>query len=578
MSDGTGVNIIELSGAQRPDPMPQVQRGQDWVKLGENNDYFEGLMTLYNESNLHRSIVSGIVDRVKGEGLTIPNRTHNANAFAALRSFVSNYELNKIAMEEVLFGVFALRLTTNNAGTAIASVECVSMVNLRPEKANDEGEVEAWYYSRDWQHYRKSEFTPERIPVFDFEATRQRGEFIYVFSRYEPGVTYVPNAPYAAGISWMQADTEIAKYHLSNIQTGFSGLTAVVFKNGEPTIDVQRRIESKFKKKFTGASGDKVVFLYAEPDQDIVEFKTIDLTDADKQYELLSKEINQRVMFAHRVTSPILLGIKDDTGLGNNAEEMQNANSYFEKLVIRPKRNFITAALERILTYNGIAATVQLKPLVLIEATEGEQTPVELKDEGDDERKVLTDEDQDYLMDYFDQYGESEEDLLNVGYKVVSEEDVEPGEQIKIKGEQLRSLELSDFWGLRPDKLSKYDVRAPDKSGTWLVRYQYALGLQEQLPEIIETSRKFCRHMIDLKNNSNRIYKREVIEQLQNPEFGSYDIWRYKGSYNCRHRWRRKLFFKPVDSEQVNRVGNVPYVINRLNDKRATRVNTKPSR
>jgi len=160
----------------------------------------------------------------------------------------------------------------------------------------------------------------------------------------------------------------------------------------------------------------------------------------------------------------------------------------------------------------------------------------------------------------------------------VQEDDTPPDEELKIKGEQLRAIELADAWGIRPDKLSKYDVRAPDKSGVWLVRYQYALGMTEQPPEIIDTSRQFCRHMIDSKNSGNRVYKREIIEQLQNPEFGSYNIFRYKGSYNCRHRWRRKIYFKPAEGTQVNQVGNVPYVVNRLNDKMATRVNTKPKR
>jgi hypothetical protein len=30
-------------------------------------------------------------------------------------------------------------------------------------------------------------------------------------------------------------------------------------------------------------------------------------------------------MISHRVTSPILFGIKDNTGLGNNANEMESA-------------------------------------------------------------------------------------------------------------------------------------------------------------------------------------------------------------------------------------------------------------
>ena len=571
------VSIIELSSIQRPDNKPYTRASSDWVSLGESNDYFEQLVNLYTESNLHRSILTGISERVAGEGLTVDRPTIHADNLGRITSLFDNYTLEKIALEEALFGVFALKLTTNGAGSAIADVECVSMVDLRPEKMDDAGDINYWYFSRDWSNYRKKQFEPEPIPVFDFQASRQKGEFIAVFKRYQPGTNYIPDVPYSGGINWMQADIEISKYHLSNIQNGFSGVTAIIFKNGEPDTETKRRIEQRFKQKFTGASGDKIAFIYQKPGEESVEFETIQLDDADKQYEVLSKEINQRVMFAHKVTSPILLGIKEDTGLGNNADEMRNANNYFDKLTIRPKQKFILDSIGKILTYNGIGTRPKIKPLTFMEDIEApEPEATRLSDE--DEMRVLTDADQDYLIDYFDQHGEDEAELLDNGFKVVQEDDTPPDEELKIKGEQLRAIELADAWGIRPDKLSKYDVRAPDKSGVWLVRYQYALGMTEQPPEIIDTSRQFCRHMIDSKNSGNRVYKREIIEQLRNPEFGAYNIFRYKGSYNCRHRWRRKIYFKPAEGTQVNQVGNVPYVVNRLNDKMATRVNTKPKR
>jgi hypothetical protein len=187
--------------------------------------------------------------------------------------------------------------------------------------------------------------------------------------------------------------------------------------------------------------------------------------------------------------------------------------------------------------------------------------------------KVLTDEDQEYLLDYLSKHGEDEADLFAAGFECVDEQDVEGDDELKIKGDKLRSIELADAFGLRPDKLSKYDVRSPTGEGFWLVRYQYALASELSPPEIIDTSRKFCRHMIEWKNTSNRVYKREVLEDLQNPEFGSYNIFWYKGSYNCRHVWKRKLYFLPKDAEtnrDIRQVGNVPFVVNKLNDKRAT--------
>jgi hypothetical protein len=53
-------------------------------------------------------------------------------------------------------------------------------------------------------------------------------------------------------------------------------------------------------------------------------------------------------MISHRVTSPILFGIKDNTGLGNNANEMESAFNELMINVIAPKKEVILDALMEI--------------------------------------------------------------------------------------------------------------------------------------------------------------------------------------------------------------------------------------
>lgn len=188
--------------------------------------------------------------------------------------------------------------------------------------------------------------------------------------------------------------------------------------------------------------------------------------------------------------------------------------------------------------------------------------------------KILTEEESDWLNAELDNLGESEEDLLGDGFICVDEQDCEGDDELSVK---MAQVELMSAWGVNPDNLSKYDVQAKDKSGVWLVRYQYDLARplkQRGEPAIIDTSRKFCNHQIDNAKNGNRVYKREVLENLNNPEFGSYNVFWYKGSYNCRHVWVRKIYFKSYDDGVTRPVGNVPYVAKRVNDSRATKQNT----
>ena len=72
--------------------------------------------------------------------------------------------------------------------------------------------------------------------------------------------------------------------------------------------------------------------------------------------------------------------------------------------------------------------------------------------------------------------------------------------------------------------------------GNMAVRYRYT-GPQDS------RNRKFCARLMRL----NKIFRIEDINSLSvkmaNDEFGVYDIFRYKGSYNCRHYFA-ELFYK----------------------------------
>jgi hypothetical protein len=101
------------------------------------------------------------------------------------------------------------------------------------------------------------------------------------------------------------------------------------------------------------------------------------LSDAADQYQFLSTEATQKLMVAHRIVSPMLLGIKDSTGLGNNADELKTASTLLDNIVIRPKQETILDGLEMILHYNDINLNLYFKTLQPLEFTEDVVTPMD---------------------------------------------------------------------------------------------------------------------------------------------------------------------------------------------------------
>ena len=264
----------------------------------------------------------------------------------------------------------------------------------------------------------------------------------------------------------------------------------------------------------------------------------------------------------------MLVGIKSDTGLGNNADEIRTANELLQNVTITPYQETIEKFLQPLAIDMGLHVRLSFKELEPVAAPNVQLKKVKLSI---DESYVLPDDIQALMVSNLDENGDDETELTDQGFELIQEEEVEGNDGLEVDA----SLNLVSPWGVAPNKGSKYDVKAKDGSGTWLVRYQYDVAKKyASKGEIIETSRHFCKEQIDRANNGNRVYRREVLENLSNPEFGSYDIFTYKGSYNCRHVWKRKLYFKTEGEKGYNAVGNVPYVVNRVNDKRATTPNT----
>ena len=84
--------------------------------------------------------------------------------------------------------------------------------------------------------------------------------------------------------------------------------------------------------------------------------------------------------------------------------------------------------------------------------------------------------------------------------------------------------------------------------GLYAIRYEYNGPIDEK-------NRQFCAEVLGL----NLIYRKEDINQMSfssdNPDFGTYSIFDYKGSYGCRHNWER-LTFKKVDLDTYEPVPN----------------------
>ena len=158
---------------------------------------------------------------------------------------------------------------------------------------------------------------------------------------------------------------------MNNIKNGLAPSMLINFHNGIPPEEEQDEIERDITRKFTGSSNSgRFILAFNDSKDSSASIEPVQLSEASSQYEFLSNECMKKVMVAHRITSPMLLGIKDQTGLGNNADELKTASTLFDNIVIRPFQRIILEAVDAVLAFNGVSLDLYFKTLQPLEFTD----------------------------------------------------------------------------------------------------------------------------------------------------------------------------------------------------------------
>jgi len=540
---------------------PQIleTKNKDWVQYGADNNYFNYLIELYENSTTNNSIINGVSNMIYGRGLSALDASTKTEEYAQMVSLFKKEDLRRFVKDYKLLGMAAFQLIYKNG--KIKEVQHFPMETLRAEKCNEDGYVEGWYYSNHWHNMKPSE-KPERIPAFGYGTGANKKE-MYVAKPYSAGRYYYSPPDYVGALPYAKLEDEIADYLINDCLNNFSGTKVVNFNNGVPDPEKIENIKSDVLGKLTGSRGEKVIVAFNQNAESKTTVDDIPLNDAPRHYEYLADECFKKLIVGHRVTSPMLLGIREGSnGLGNNAEEIKTATLLFDNIVIKSYQDEIIDCIDAILAVNGIALDLYfktLKPLsfVDIDQLEGKNSDV-IEEETGVELTCLAHE-QENDSEVAEELIALGEDFPEEGWELIDEADVdyETEDGLDELMTQLNTKPKSFFskvWNFVVSTGSPYPNSPSDQDKKigeeyFKVRYYYSPK------KVSENARKFCRAMV----NANKIYRKEDIVRMEDRNVNSgwgpngsnfYSIWIWKGGGNCHHRWRR-LTYKS-DSAKIN--------------------------
>ena len=528
------IHVLQLSAYESPEIVESKKN--EWVEYGSSNNFFQYLIDRYQQSTTNNAIINNVSRLVYGKGLSALDANRKPNEYAQLMTLFSKDCVRNSVKDLKMLGQCAFQVIYSKDRKKISKVYHMPVQLLRAEKCNEDGEIEGYYYSDNWEDIKK--FTPKRIPAFGY--SKEPIEILYV-RPYSVGMKYYSLVDYQGALPYAVLEEEIATYLTNLVQSGFSPSTIVNFNNGVPTPEEQEILSRKVIGKLTGSKGQKVVVAFNNNQESKTTVDSIPLDDAPEHYQYLSEECAKKIMVAHNITSPLLMGLGSANGFSSNADEMRNAFILYDNMVVKPMQDMLVDAFDQILAFNGISLNLYFKTLQPLEFTDLENVQTEeqvVEETGVELSADISDND---LDNYFNALeGESIDDEWEL---VDIREYSEGNEPVEIWANRLISPkkgiieQLASVIKSEPSRESNLD------KSVYKVRYQYAERYNKP------NSRDFCKKMMS-RTNSGVVYRLEDIDRASrsgvNSELGHkgqpYDLFKFKGGVNCSHYWNEVLY------------------------------------
>ena len=380
-------SVVNMAQQEIPVVTEDTKTRYAWVPVGinDNDDYFASITEGYNTSTTNAASVEGIADMIFGKGLYSKNL-----AFQPMLDVVlPQEEIKRVSFDIKLYGNGAFQVYWNDEHTKIIRMYHVPVQTLRAEKIYDNPRIENYYYCTDWTDQRKIK-DKKKIAVFGTSSDKM--EILYI-KNYTPGQYYYSLPDWFSALQFSYVEAELSNLHINNIQNGFLPMVMINMNNGIPAPEERDTIESMIESKFTGTrNAGRFILTFNDDKERQPTIEAVQIDNLHEKFKYVAEYAQDRILVAHRVTSPLLFGIRTaNNGFSSQSEEMKTAYSILQTMTIIPFQNLIINALTTALAVGGYSDSQlyfeQMTPLVILSQTAEEtgQTVEEVQDDINEE-------------------------------------------------------------------------------------------------------------------------------------------------------------------------------------------------
>jgi hypothetical protein len=346
------IDLRVLTFAEAKQPEFKEKKGIDggYIKYGENNDYPEYIVDLYNKSSKHSAIIKSKVHYITGNGWS---GQPDAQAFIDKANRVESLNdlTRKVSLDIEIFGGSFLEVIWDLSGN-LAEIWHCDYTKMRTNKDNTQ-----YWYKEDW---KDNKVKPEVIAAFN--PKQPTGKQILYVKEYRPNIGIYGLPSYFAALNYIESDIEVSKHILGNAQTGFSASKLITLPNGEPNDEEKRNVDNRIRKTYSGADGKKYMIAFVNDISRkpvIDDLGTSDLTKED--FGKIDELIQTNIFSGHQVTTPSIMGIAEAGKLGTRTE-MRDGYEIFKNTYVNAKQMHLESIFNMLAKLKGVTSEIKIIP------------------------------------------------------------------------------------------------------------------------------------------------------------------------------------------------------------------------
>lgn len=360
-------------------PVPSnvaIKKGLSY-SWGGLNDYPNRILTLFNKSPTHGSIITKTIDRVKRYGIRINPlsnardvRLYNENALQPLEKLVERQ-----IFDYCVFNGNTIRVTKNRFRSR-DYLSHLPRVGVRPSVQLDlddpllEFPPEFYFFRNDWRKggARQSHNQQREFISYDYRDINRSGESVYENTIYQGERLFFPIPQYEQAIESALIDMLVIQFYRTALTNGFTAGHHVNVPFDLSTED-QAKFENKFMSTYTGTNtGNTIFFSFGFNEENPnakVTIEPIELKINDGSLTALQNDLNYKIITGHVLSSPSIAGIPLPTGFTSQAEQEEVALEIWDDERIDPIADDIEDTVNTLLQNGGwdIGVEILREPL-----------------------------------------------------------------------------------------------------------------------------------------------------------------------------------------------------------------------